>query len=202
MLFLYRQITWTEFPEVIEVSIQMSIISSKYIQVSIVGNWTQKGKDSKELMILIARQWAGNNKVQLIQKNWLRLCKDVIECDTLTKADYKIEISRATVGTGVRVPPRAWERSFSFTLHMKVSSSSVVSRTMGAFGHSERWICTTTTTERRARPFRSAMPSVWRCSALFCSRWLGACRGIFIMLHCTSSTWCMQHSSLLYNMQE
>lgn len=46
------QITWTEFPEVIEVSIQMSIISSKYIQVSIVGNYTQKGKDSNELILV------------------------------------------------------------------------------------------------------------------------------------------------------
>lgn len=46
------QITWTEFPEVIEVSIQMSIISSKYIQISIVGNYTQKGKDSNELILV------------------------------------------------------------------------------------------------------------------------------------------------------
>lgn len=50
------RITWTEFPEVIEVSIQMSIISSKYIQVSIVGNYTQQGKDSNELILVQVMQ--------------------------------------------------------------------------------------------------------------------------------------------------
>lgn len=40
MFFLTNKewITWIEFPEVVEVSVQMGIISPKYIQLAIVGN--------------------------------------------------------------------------------------------------------------------------------------------------------------------
>ena len=31
-------ITWVEFPEVVEVLVQASIVSSKYVQLSFVGN--------------------------------------------------------------------------------------------------------------------------------------------------------------------
>lgn len=46
----YCKITWSKFPEVIEVSIQMSVVPSKYIQVSVVGNCTQKDEHLKELI--------------------------------------------------------------------------------------------------------------------------------------------------------
>lgn len=33
-----QHITWIEFPEVVEVPVQTGIVSSKYVQLSIVGN--------------------------------------------------------------------------------------------------------------------------------------------------------------------
>lgn len=81
------KITWSEFPEVVEVSIQMSIISSKYIQVSIVGNCTQEGKHLKEFISVrkTSRQWKWS---ATNSKDLPGLCQDVIESNALTQTRW------------------------------------------------------------------------------------------------------------------
>lgn len=64
--FRHLKITWSKFPEVIEVSIQMSIISPKYIQVSIVGNCTQK--DLKKKLRNLFYFFKNEQKLQQILK--------------------------------------------------------------------------------------------------------------------------------------
>lgn len=146
-----EKITWSKFPEVIEVSIQMSIVPSKYIQVSIVGNCTQKKVNNEHFSL---------QKQQTMKKcnTFRRICVGTWSSAASSHTLW-MTFPHVTGGTCLRVQPCAWKRSFSFTIYMN-QSCATVSTTKAALSRRSvklcNWFCSPTNTELQSRRAESS----------------------------------------------